>query len=394
MSAGRVGATFIRGALSKVRSASTSRSVAQQAAAPSRVRDVASEAETLLGRVRGQVGQEMVLQDEIADLMRLRAVRAQGGQNKARRRTFQQAGQAKQKAGRYEQMSAVAVDRSNRVYSQLDREKALLVELQKELASAKKGMWSHANGVPVRPQARIEQRIAETEAKIDRLARVSDRLDSAIPARASRAEELRGQAADLESRARQMPKRRAPSAAGLAQTDNEISARQALLQKLQAPTQAAATEAVQAVTTEAAKPRRGRKALLIAGGGLGGYFGVSTAFGAMEERSENAQAGDRLAGMIRGAADQRLEMLRAMAAMQRIQQGARQNLANLAMQQPHVFNEIMAGRQLAPGVVSIGGNRQEQMMRMAEVGSAMATGQFNGMGSPDALGLLNQYMQG
>jgi hypothetical protein len=127
-------------------------------------------------------------------------------------------------------------------------------------------------------------------------------------------------------------------------------------------------------------------------GGIGGYMASQSFFGGLSEREENAQAGDRLQGMIAGAANQRLEMLRAMAAMQRIETGARQNLANLAMQQPHVFNEIMAGRQLAQGVVSVGGDRTAQMNRMAEVGAAMTTGQFNRMGSPDALGLLAQYM--
>lgn len=135
-----------------------------------------------------------------------------------------------------------------------------------------------------------------------------------------------------------------------------------------------------------------RKGLISAAGGLGGFAAVNIGLGALEERQQNLGSGNRLYDMIGNAQDQRLQMLRTMAAMQRMQFGARQNLANLAVQQPHIFNEMVAGRQLAPGVVSVGGNRMAQMQRMTEVGAAMAGGDFNQMATPNSIELLQQYL--
>lgn len=136
------------------------------------------------------------------------------------------------------------------------------------------------------------------------------------------------------------------------------------------------------------------KSIAIGAGGLGGFILPGMVQGVFEERDLNQQSGERLTEMIRQASDQRLAAIRAMAAMQRVQSGARQNLSNLAMQQPHVFNELVAGRELAPGVVSIGGSRAAQMARMAEVGTAMATGGFDQVAEPNALEMLSKYMGG
>ena len=422
---------IIRGALSKIRTVGTSRKVAEvearRAALTQRRNDPLRRAnlrqadflraQSRIPTVSSYSLQEEAIAQEIERLVALRAVQARGGLNKVRRRTFKDAGQTRQRSLKVAETADSAVDRANNLYDKLEDTKKVLRDLQRQKnALARRPGVSKLVKLPggnvrLLPHDRarevLEKEISNQGKKIDRLADLSNKADQKIVSRRDTAASLGERAGLLEAQAQQMPKRRPVSKKGLRATTKKINERQAMLDRLSAPTQAAAQAAVSSVSTPAvvagATPtvaaaakevakKKGAGWGTVVGGSLAGLVGYQVAKGGFQERAIAEQAPDRMSGMILAARDQQLEMLKAMAAMQRIQVGARQSLANLAVQQPHVFNEIVAGRQLAPGVVSVCGNRAGQLQRMAEVGSGMATNAFDGMGSPDALRMLSEYM--
>jgi hypothetical protein len=364
--------------------------------------------------VRGQ-NQRAILQDEIAQLQAAQRIAQGGARNVGRDRLVAAAQQAdegvtlqatlaRESARRRQVLEGPGLQRLNQEWDQLE-------DLRRQWAQAGRspsdrsrkvtvkipGVAEPVKGTPKQIVARIQAQKDKIELRGARVQRRVRRLES----REQMALDAEGVATDVRRDAFQalqgVPERVVDQSAVVG-VRGQLDERRALLQKLMSPTQEVAEQTVAQVAdgsgaAAGAGKRRGR---LLSGtgitAGIAAGIGFSSVQGGFQERAENLAAPDRLQSMIAGAANQRLEMLRAMAAMQRIEVGARQNLANLAMQQPHVFNEIMAGRQLAQGVVSVGGDRTAQMNRMAEVGAAMTTGQFNRMGSPDALGLLAQYM--
>lgn len=134
-----------------------------------------------------------------------------------------------------------------------------------------------------------------------------------------------------------------------------------------------------------------RNRLAAVGLGAVGFGGVPLGLDIIEGIREKNRAGS--AQNVQSIGDalgrQQLRMLEYAAAMERLQVSGQQNLAILAQQNPHVFNEVVAGRRLAPGMVSVGGDRNAMMQRLASVGTGMAAGDFARMGTPNALDELS-----
>ena len=148
---------------------------------------------------------------------------------------------------------------------------------------------------------------------------------------------------------------------------------------------------VEPVTGTTWAQRNKLKASLAAGVGATASFVVPEFLKGLEERRASSSP-EMLAVLRRQMERQATEQMRYVAAVQRLQSGGRENLAILAARQPHVFQELMAGRKLAPGVVTVGGNKADRMERLAMAGVAMGAGDVGRMAPPDAMAMLAQSM--
>lgn len=94
-------------------------------------------------------------------------------------------------------------------------------------------------------------------------------------------------------------------------------------------------------------------------------------------------SGNRYSQSIQDAANFQLEAARQQAKIERLQQTMALNTARLAQAEPHLYNEVLAGRRLPQGAVVLGGNPRTDLL--SEMALRMSTGGFQQTSAQDEL---------